>query len=248
MDELRLMATAGMNECVARLLVADDHELVRTTMRSLLERLGYPVDVAANGEEVIAATMEHYYDVVVLDYLMPGTDGMTVLRWLHPPERARAVVMVTGDRRVETGADALRFGATACLGKPVLPGQLAIAVSEALGVQIEGESKDPAVREIQRSFWRIAGAEDVAARVGLSPRAVGERVKRETGLTVPALIRNLRVESAERLLEETEYSVSRIAKAVGYEYPQELDRAFRKELNITPTAHRRRTREGRSPE
>lgn len=115
-------------------LVVDDERLVRESVAAALEQRGYRVKQGRSGEEAIEAAKETYFEVVVLDQRMPsGMDGLEVLRWLRPPQRARAVVIITGDKAGAVEEAARRLGAAACLEKPFSVAELVRAVEEAWG-------------------------------------------------------------------------------------------------------------------
>ncbi|MBN9502088.1 MAG: hypothetical protein BGO01_10655 [Armatimonadetes bacterium 55-13] len=113
-----------------RLVIADDHELVREGLRSLLE-MSEDVKVVAeatNGPEALAATIEHSPDVLVADLVMPGFDGVELVRRARVQAPATRVLILTNfmdDSRVR---EALRAGAMGYLLKDVLRQDLLRAI------------------------------------------------------------------------------------------------------------------------
>lgn len=113
-----------------RLVIADDHELVREGLRSLLE-MSEEVKVVAeatNGPEALAATIEHGPDVLVADLVMPGFDGVELVRRVRLQAPATRVLILTNfmdDSRVR---EALRAGAMGYLLKDVLRQDLIRAI------------------------------------------------------------------------------------------------------------------------
>jgi DNA-binding NarL/FixJ family response regulator len=101
-----------------RILIADDQELVRTALRTLVER-GHDLQVAgeaADGEQAVAAAFAGKPDVVLMDVRMPGLTGVEaterILRdWPHPEPRPRILVLTTFDLDEYVHA-ALRAGAS----------------------------------------------------------------------------------------------------------------------------------------
>jgi two-component system response regulator MprA len=96
----------------ARLLVVDDEPSLRESLARAFAVEGYDVETAADGEEALAAVDAHRPDLVVLDVLMPGLDGLTACRRLRAQGDRTPVLMLTardavGDRvaGLDAGAD-----------------------------------------------------------------------------------------------------------------------------------------------
>ena len=105
----------------ATLLVVDDSAPARDMLARRLERKGFQVLTAANGEEAIARMSGSPIDLVVLDIEMPGLDGFDVLKELrqrHSPARL-PVIMATADHASETVVKALDAGANDYVTKPL---------------------------------------------------------------------------------------------------------------------------------
>jgi DNA-binding response OmpR family regulator len=114
----------GPNGRAKRVLVVDDDQLVRTTAKTILERAGYTVSVAGDGNGAIAEMSREEADLVVLDIIMPDKEGIETLLHLkrdHPG--VKVIAISSGGRK---GIDdflmiAHRFGADAALKKPIRP-------------------------------------------------------------------------------------------------------------------------------
>jgi DNA-binding response OmpR family regulator len=119
------------------LLVIDDNKSVRESLRFLLLRRGYAVQVAENGREGIAIAAENRIDGALVDVNMPGMNGVQVCRALREQAAARgqaiAVWMMTGARTQELGKQALEAGALALFGKPFDFAELFRHFDETLG-------------------------------------------------------------------------------------------------------------------
>ena len=119
-------ARAARGGGVIRVLIADDHAVVRQGLRTFLE-LQADIDVvgeAADGEEAVAAAGEHAPDVILLDLVMPGLDGIGALRRLREAAPASRVIVLTSFGEDERLFAALRAGATGYLLKDVEPAEL----------------------------------------------------------------------------------------------------------------------------
>lgn len=86
------------------------------------------------------------------------------------------------------------------------------------------------------------GVEQLAARVGMSPRTFARVFGRETGTTPAVFVEELRVEGARRLLERTDLTVAAVAGRVGMKHAETLHRAFHRRLGTTPDRYRQHFR------
>jgi CheY-like chemotaxis protein len=100
------------------ILVVDDDPALRTLFQALLENYGYTSETAGNGGEAETKLARGHYDTVLLDYMMPGPNGMTVLHRIQQHYPSLPVVMITGESRSQVASQALAAGARACLYKP----------------------------------------------------------------------------------------------------------------------------------
>jgi NarL family two-component system response regulator LiaR len=98
---------------VIRVLICDDHKVVRQGLRFLLEQEGdiEIVGEAANGEEAIEAVREQVPAVVLLDLLMPKVDGLTALRGIKKISPSTQVIILTSHHGDEQLVDAIKAGA-----------------------------------------------------------------------------------------------------------------------------------------
>ena len=104
------------------LVVDDDRKLVEM-LRRTLEYDGHRVITAGDGHTAIHLATSEAPDVVVLDWMLPGADGMEVLRRLRP-RTASAVLMLTARDEIDDRVDALDAGADDYLPKPFAPDEL----------------------------------------------------------------------------------------------------------------------------
>src|SRR6476659_3700610 len=101
-----------------RILVAEDVRKVAEHIRQGLEAESYSVDVAAHGDEALWLAEIHPYDVLVLDVMMPGKDGFTVVRQLRREQILTPVIFLTARGEVEDRVRGLDAGGDDYLVKP----------------------------------------------------------------------------------------------------------------------------------
>jgi putative two-component system response regulator len=110
----------------ATVLVADDAENVRTLFSQLLERDGYKVLTAADGDAALESAARHRPHVLLLDVRMPGADGIEVCRRVKaaPETRLTPVILITGLADSADRMDGIEAGCDDFLTKPVNPLEL----------------------------------------------------------------------------------------------------------------------------
>jgi CheY-like chemotaxis protein len=120
---------------MARILVIDDEEMVRLTIRQTLEKVGHTVMEAANGREGVDTYKAHGADLVVTDIIMPEQEGIETLITLREMNGALPVIALSGGGRIGT-TDYLdiarQFGAVRVFEKPFNRKEFVLAVNEAL--------------------------------------------------------------------------------------------------------------------
>jgi DNA-binding response OmpR family regulator len=149
-------------------LVVDDEATIAEVVSRYLERAGYDVCVARDGKSALAQAAERRPDLVVLDLMLPGIDGLEVMRRLRELERDRMAILLLTAKGEETDrVSGLRLGADDYVVKPFSPAELVARVDAILRrVDTSPEQQpalhfgelmiDPSARRVQ-----LAG-EDVA--------------------------------------------------------------------------------------
>ena len=105
------------------ILIADDDDKLLAALRRTLAYEGYTVLTAANGRDALAQAQEHRPDLVVLDWMMPGLDGVEVARRLRVAE-GLPILMLTARDTVEDRVEGLDAGADDYLVKPFATAEL----------------------------------------------------------------------------------------------------------------------------
>ncbi|GIU95247.1 MAG: DNA-binding response regulator [Gaiellaceae bacterium] len=150
------------------ILVVDDERAVRESLRRALELEGYRVELAVDGEQALARLrQEALPDLVVLDVLLPGVDGLEVCRRLRADGVGVPILMLTARAEVDSRVAGLDAGADDYLPKPFALQELLARVRALLrragnGVDTGSEvlrfadlELDPGTREVARAGDRI---------------------------------------------------------------------------------------------
>lgn len=110
--------TAQGTEKMTHILVIDDEEPVLQVVHLCLERCGYRVSTAINAEVAYQLLNKDEPDVILVDVMMPGQDGLTFLATVHQRLPDVPVVIMTGFAQVQTAVDAIKNGAFDFIHKP----------------------------------------------------------------------------------------------------------------------------------
>ncbi len=119
-------------ECSASVLVVDDDPTVSDVVRRYLERDGYQVTLVADGASALATVARSRPDLVVLDLMLPGIDGLEVCRRLRAADDDVPIVMLTALGEELDRITGLQLGADDYLTKPFSPRELVLRVGSVL--------------------------------------------------------------------------------------------------------------------
>lgn len=141
-----------------RVLLVDDEPRVRASLRTVLEPT-YEILEAADAAEGLKSFKHDAPDLVLLDVILPGTDGLAALQTMRTENRAVPVIMLTGTKSVKTAVDAMKLGAADYLSKPFDVEELQIVIERTLGKQeLEQEVRQLRAQVVQRyAFHNLIG-------------------------------------------------------------------------------------------
>jgi len=171
-------ATAG----AAILVVDDDTELLRA-LEKTLRTAGYAVRTAGNGEDALKRLAEAPAQLVVTDLLMPGMDGIQLLREVKSVAPGAEVLLMTAHATIERAVEAMRLGAHDFVEKPFVRDRLLLAVERALEKQLLTD-------ENRRLRARLVDHDAADRMIGMSAamREMRRLVTQIAGSDVPVLI------------------------------------------------------------
>jgi two-component system response regulator PilR (NtrC family) len=110
----------------------DDEPVIHDVLGQLLTSEGYEVEISASGEEALEKFPSQSFDVILLDLLMPGMDGIEVLRRIKKVDPQAAVIIITAYGSVESAIAAMKIGALDYVQKPFKHDDLLLAIEKAV--------------------------------------------------------------------------------------------------------------------
>jgi two-component system response regulator AtoC len=159
-------------------LIVEDEVILAKNLTKYLEREGFEVKSVTSGEQALPLLDSFKPDAVVLDFNLPGMNGLQVLAKIRERDRDTKVILVTGHGNVQVAVDAMKGGANDYLSKPVVLTELKLLLENALGEEraqtrldyyqkreAEGGSLEgilgtsPAINALKDSIRRLVEAE-----------------------------------------------------------------------------------------
>jgi len=116
----------------ANILIIDDEETMRDSCRQTLSRDGHRVEAAEDGSKGLALLEAESFDLIILDFKMPGLSGMDVLKRIKGDDPEAVVIVITGYATIESAVEAIKSGAYDFIPKPFTPDSLRAIVKRAL--------------------------------------------------------------------------------------------------------------------
>jgi two-component system, OmpR family, response regulator ResD len=140
-------AMAGKEASLGSILVVDDEPTIAEVVARYLERAGYETRVAADGPSAVAAALGSRPDLIVLDIMLPGFDGLEVMRRIHEDLEGRiAVILLTAKGEESDRLLGLRRGADDYVVKPFSPAELVARVQAVMRRADPAEEADEPLR------------------------------------------------------------------------------------------------------
>jgi len=118
-----------------QILLVDDEPGIRDTYSRILKRSGYTVQTASNGEEALAKLAKSTIELMITDILMPGMDGLELVRRVKDYDDNVKVIIMTAHASVDSAVEAIKLGAFGYLRKPFTRVDLMDSLSRALTVR-----------------------------------------------------------------------------------------------------------------
>ena len=149
---------------IMRVLLAEDEKKIALHIRTALREQGFTVDMFHRGDEALEAALATPYDALVLDVMMPGRDGLSILRVLREKRVPTPVLLVTARGEVSERVEGLMLGADDYLSKPFAMSELVarvVALSRRASAQgltmlrVEDLTMNLITREVQRAGEKI---------------------------------------------------------------------------------------------
>jgi DNA-binding NtrC family response regulator len=165
---------------MASILVIEDEQVLAKNIARYFEKQGHTLEVSHDGAEGLELALQSQPDVVIVDFQLPGMDGLEIIKGLRKLETLPRIIMVTGHASVTLAIDAMKAGSMDLLTKPVTLASLDEVVQRALAERGERRALE---------FYRKRDAREASldSLVGASPQMQTLRdLVRKIAATEPA--------------------------------------------------------------
>ncbi|RPJ86130.1 MAG: sigma-54-dependent Fis family transcriptional regulator [Acidobacteria bacterium] len=139
-----------------RLLVVDDEENVRASLKAVLEDEGYSVEAVGSGTDCLHLLERRNFDLVFLDIWLPGKDGIEVLKEIRSRRPLQYVIMISGHGTIETAVQATKLGAFDFIEKPLSLEKVLLVLAHALK-QKRLEAENRSLKDLVRQETTMIG-------------------------------------------------------------------------------------------
>jgi DNA-binding response OmpR family regulator len=143
----------------ARIMIVDDEVYMRLLLCELLSRHGYDVSAAAGGEEALAMLQKGMYDLILLDLVMPGMDGLQVMREVGRLAPDTVIIMLTAYASLDSAIETIRHGGHDYLTKPCSTNEILSSVKEGLEKRRRLVRQHDVIRQMSDLARQLAGGE-----------------------------------------------------------------------------------------
>ncbi|MCK4305423.1 MAG: sigma-54-dependent Fis family transcriptional regulator [Candidatus Eisenbacteria sp.] len=153
-----------MKTSAPHILVVDDEPNIRKMLSGLLEDEGYEVTAARDAEEARANVEAGDVDLMLLDVLLPGIDGLELLKNLRDAQCCPPVIMMSGHGSIQTAVEATRLGALDFIEKPIQVERLLLSLENCLCMD-RLRAENAVLRQALPSMDEIIGSSKAMTRM-----------------------------------------------------------------------------------
>jgi len=238
-------------------LVIEDNQDVLNYTTSILKD-SYQIVTASNGKLGYEKALEIIPDLIVSDVMMPIMDGFEACEKLKTDFRTNhiPIVMLTAKADIGSKISGLQYGADAYLSKPFNRGELLAHIDNLIKIREKLKEKysqtilgnDELKPKVSNKFLDdiksillehlsddTFGIHEICSEIGVSRTQFHRKLKALTGLSASIFIREIRLQQAYAMLQDTALNISEVAYSVGFNDPNYFSNLFHEKYNFTPT-------------
>lgn len=235
-----------------RVLLVEDEAVIRSGLKKLIEEVvtGFKVEAeAANGREALQLLQHSPPDLLITDIRMAELNGLDLIRRVREQYPALAILIISGYSDFEYAKQAMRYGVSDYLLKPVDRSELAQFLDKlkrqwqpAANAEGGEDKSRPVIRRIkelvQQRLDQEITLQSIAEQVHLNAKYLSDLFKAETGQPFSDFVTEARMERAKKLLKESGLKIYEVATLCGYSSAKHFTVAFRQVVGLSPSEYR----------
>ncbi|MDA8079492.1 MAG: response regulator [Nitrospiraceae bacterium] len=109
-----------MKAVTGRILIVEDEETLRESLKRVFVREGHEVDCVGSSESALATIQHNVYDIIVSDIILPGMDGLELLKKCMESDPRLAIIIITAYASIDSAVMAIKAGAYDYIVKPII--------------------------------------------------------------------------------------------------------------------------------
>jgi two-component system sensor histidine kinase/response regulator len=152
------LSNHNQNNHSQKVLIVDDDELVLESFEKIFKETtsGLHIEKTTDGKQALKMIADREYDIIITDLVMPGIDGIQLLKKAKQIQPDAEVILITAYSSYNSAVDALYFGATDYISKPINAGELKSRISRAVEKREALIEKQNKILEMERLFYTVA--------------------------------------------------------------------------------------------
>lgn len=128
-----------------QIMVVDDEETICVALSAWLTKEGYSVETASSGQEALERLEKKHYDLYLVDFKMPGMDGLQLVAEIKRRQPDAAIIMITAHGSIQSAVEAMKRGAIDYLCKPFDPEELSLLMERVAAAKTLQQAEVPVV-------------------------------------------------------------------------------------------------------
>ena len=229
-----------------KILVVDDEKIVREAFCVAFEQ-EYCLLFADSGQQALnILNKPNDIDLVILDVVMPGLNGIQLVKQIKKTSPQLNVIMLTGYSSKDVAIEALRAHADEFIEKPfdikrtreIIERLLKDSRFSKAGTKDTNAKINKAQEFIRRNYNKPLSMKETAGMVYFSPKYFSRLFKKKVGSSFSDFKVGLRIGIAKQQLRQSSYSINQIARIVGYQNPDSFMKMFKRVTGLTPSEYR----------
>lgn len=238
------------------LLICDDEPLIRKGIKKIFENKYKDLNIieCSNGLEGYNKACLLPIDLIITDIIMPIMDGLKMIEELVKTGYSNPIIIISSYNDFNYAKTAIKYGVKEYLLKPINYYELIECIDRVCPAFTkynrvikekndlsDGNCIDKAIDFIHSNFYKNISLEDVSNAVGLNPSYFSNLFKKCTGKKYIDYLTDLRLEKADKMLLNTDLSISDISNMIGYSSPKHFSTLYKMKYGYPPSEKKKQS-------